>query len=384
MMNILFFIFCLVISHINHNVDGIQDILKEDVQEDVKFEIKQNLTINSSVKTIHTKLGNVIDCFDIYKQPAFDHPLLKNHKLQQKPNFEIEKTAENSSQIEFMFEFDEEKCPEGTVPILRTDEIVSLNDHMLSKEIPGLHIAEVSLKPRLGPYYKVAGTMSIYGPQVNKDQVSMAHIWVEKGSAETMNKISAGWHVLPQIYNDNRSHFYSTWTTDNYKHTGCYNLQCRGFVQTDRTVFLGAPFGHLSVYDVISYVIYISITQDPETKNWWLTLGNKSIGYFPAALFSDLGSASIVGWGGRAGGKVGSPSPPMGSGHFPDGKSVHACYFKAVEIQDSSRDIYGPKSSQVVTFNDNNKCYGVIYYGDQGNHLGCVLQFGGPGGDCGI
>ena len=26
--------------------------------------------------------GDIIDCVDIYKQPAFDHPLLKNHTIQ--------------------------------------------------------------------------------------------------------------------------------------------------------------------------------------------------------------------------------------------------------------------------------------------------------------
>lgn len=26
--------------------------------------------------------GDIIDCVDIYKQPAFDHPALKNHKIQ--------------------------------------------------------------------------------------------------------------------------------------------------------------------------------------------------------------------------------------------------------------------------------------------------------------
>lgn len=26
--------------------------------------------------------GDIIDCVDIYKQPAFDHPALKNHTLQ--------------------------------------------------------------------------------------------------------------------------------------------------------------------------------------------------------------------------------------------------------------------------------------------------------------
>jgi len=26
--------------------------------------------------------GDIVDCVDINNQPAFDHPLLKNHKLQ--------------------------------------------------------------------------------------------------------------------------------------------------------------------------------------------------------------------------------------------------------------------------------------------------------------
>ncbi|XP_047152927.1 uncharacterized protein LOC124824537 [Vigna umbellata] len=378
MMNILFFIFCLVISDV-YNVDGIQDILKEDV----KFEIKQNLTINSSIKTIHTKFGNIVDCVDIYKQPAFDHPLLKDHKLQQKPSFEIEKTTENSSQIEFMFEFDEENCPEGTVPVLRTNENLLSNDHMLSKEIPGVHLAEVSLKPHFGPYYKVSGTVSIYNPQVNKSQISLAHIWVERGVSDTTNKISAGWHVDPGLYNDYGTHFYSTWTSDNFEKTGCTNLKCQGFVQTSTNVYLGARFPRLSVYGVASYVIHVSITQDPETKNWWLTLGKKNIGYFPAKLFNNLGSAAIVGWGGRTKANIGSPSPPMGSGHFPDGHSLHSCYFRSVLAQDSSKNIYGPKPDETKSFTDNDKCYGVKYFGDQGENLGSVLQFGGPGGICG-
>ncbi|KAJ0883806.1 putative neprosin activation peptide [Helianthus annuus] len=28
------------------------------------------------------KDGDIVDCVDIYKQPAFDHPLLKNHTIQ--------------------------------------------------------------------------------------------------------------------------------------------------------------------------------------------------------------------------------------------------------------------------------------------------------------
>lgn len=31
---------------------------------------------------LQTEDGNIFDCVDIYKQPAFDHPLLKNHTIQ--------------------------------------------------------------------------------------------------------------------------------------------------------------------------------------------------------------------------------------------------------------------------------------------------------------
>jgi len=33
---------------------------------------------------LQTNSGYIVDCVDINKQPAFDHPLLHNHKLQVK------------------------------------------------------------------------------------------------------------------------------------------------------------------------------------------------------------------------------------------------------------------------------------------------------------
>ncbi|KAF4388776.1 hypothetical protein G4B88_019053 [Cannabis sativa] len=34
----------------------------------------------SSIKAIKTQFGDIYDCVNFYEQPAFDHPLLKNHK----------------------------------------------------------------------------------------------------------------------------------------------------------------------------------------------------------------------------------------------------------------------------------------------------------------
>jgi len=49
------------------------------------------------------------------------------------------------------------------------------------------------------PFYKVSGISSLYNPKVEKDEISMAHIWAENGPVESSNRITTGWHVS---YND--------------------------------------------------------------------------------------------------------------------------------------------------------------------------------------
>ncbi|EXB99733.1 hypothetical protein L484_023263 [Morus notabilis] len=51
-------------------------------EEDLDLERQLKLLNKPSIKTIQTKEGDIFDCVDINKQPAFDHPLLKNHKVQ--------------------------------------------------------------------------------------------------------------------------------------------------------------------------------------------------------------------------------------------------------------------------------------------------------------
>ena len=38
---------------------------------------------------MQTKYGDIYDCVDFYKQPAFDHPLLKNHNFHPQVCFRI-------------------------------------------------------------------------------------------------------------------------------------------------------------------------------------------------------------------------------------------------------------------------------------------------------
>lgn len=123
--------------------------------------------------------------------------------------------------------------------------------------------------------------------------------------------------------------------------------------------------------------------QDQTSKNWWLSIANTPIGYFPAHLFSNLATANTVGWGGLTVTPTGASSPPMGSGHFPYENYIHACYFIHVSFRDKSRKDIGPRKSFTETFlNAPPKCYGVDYYGFNGKEAGYALKFGGPGGDC--
>lgn len=134
-------------------------------------------------------------------------------------------------------------------------------------------------------------------------------------------------------------------------------------------------------YDILFTKNYTPF-QDPITKSWWLSLESTTIGYFPIALFSNMASAQQGGWGGKTHAPPGAPSPPMGSGYFPDDNLVHACYFRQVSFKNGSIQDYGPEEYHVHTNTDNPSCFGVEYYGDQGRQAGYSLQFGGPGGNC--
>ncbi|XP_017435773.1 uncharacterized protein LOC108342500 [Vigna angularis] len=385
MIHVLFFVLHFLSTHICHKVEGTQTILKEDLE----LERQLRLINKPPSKSIHTEFGDIIDCIDIYKQPSMDHPLLKDHKLQRKPNFHtgFGQSSKKNLETKFMFELSKDECLKGTVPILRTTkedlirEQSMLNDHILIKDLPGVHFAEFFLRPRYAPYYGVAGTNSIYNPHIDsKFQISMSHIWVESGTVESTNKISLGWHVAPELYGDYSSHIYTSWTVDNFKKTGCYNLRCAGFVQTNKLFHLGQRITNVSIYGGPTIDSFIAISQDSKTKNWWIIINNKFIGYFPAKLFTNMSSADHVGWGGRTKTRPGTDSPQMGSGHFPENGG---CYFREMWFRDGGDLPRGPEPSQIYPILDKPTCYDIKNYGDKGRHFGYYIEFGGPGGSCG-
>ncbi|KAJ9538257.1 hypothetical protein OSB04_030990 [Centaurea solstitialis] len=83
--------------------------------------LMSQITITTSklhvVKTIRVKEGDIIDCVDIYKQPAFNHPALKNHTIQK----ETEKPEKDRNVDDDKTGYEQYPCFKAVV-IPRTDD----------------------------------------------------------------------------------------------------------------------------------------------------------------------------------------------------------------------------------------------------------------------
>ncbi|XP_060673877.1 protein neprosin [Ziziphus jujuba] len=322
------------------------------------------------------------DCVDIYKQPAFDHPLLRNHKIQLNPNFSHELTKSRvSSRSRSPNEVDlrGKGCPSGMVPIPKSKPFY----RPFTQDFPGEHFATLDTNNN-ATYHGAQATINIYKPPVTGKQYSMAQIWLQSGPPNELNSIQAGWAVNPTIYGDNLTYMTIRWTTDGFKNTGCYNLLCPGFVQVHPTVRPGQVFVNSSIIGGSQYGFDLSIIQEQSSGNWWLTSEGFRVGYWPKELFNHLNNgADKVRYGGTTKASADGLSPPMGSGEFPTNDYHSVCFLAFVKIVDSNFKLIDIVDSTMSGTTDVTTCYDLHYFGYQGRKLGQTFSFGGPGGECG-
>ncbi|KAK4592414.1 hypothetical protein RGQ29_016810 [Quercus rubra] len=325
-------------------------------------------------KDYGTKFGYIVDCIDINKQLAFDHPLLKDHKIQERPHFskKTTKNARLSRNRSSMIGLQQDACPSGTVPIRRTTKAdliairsMSNNIYPQTTKVPNEHNAVIKMRTvENHGYIGVKGSINVYNPVV-KEGSSYARMYIMKGADENLNSITTGW------------------MTDGAQKTGCFNIRCPGFVQVDKRVYLGSAISNVSIPNGPQFEIGLSISKE-EDGNWWVTKDEINIGYFPAAIFNNFIEAETVGWGGLAVSLPNGISPPMGSGIFPDDNYSHTSQFRVIQYIDSSGVQDGPHENTYDTIIDSPNCYLIDFHGYIGEHEGYTFGFGGPGGDCGI
>ncbi|KAL4192205.1 hypothetical protein AMTRI_Chr06g171150 [Amborella trichopoda] len=331
---------------------------------------RTSLGNKNAVKIIHID-GDVIDCVDIYEQPAFDHLLLKNHTIQMRPSWYPNETSAEpkisseemvvSSQVWNKFE----KCPEGTIPICRTQR----NDNVVpefirdfgdkgTKGIPfpkkekygdqNAEYAGMYAKGRL--LYGASQYSTVWNPQLESpSEYSAAGTWLVNNEGSETNLVGAGWMVKPSLFGDNQTRLFVAWDkVAGSQTTGCYNLLCPGFIQTNSKVVLGGRSRTCFSY---------RWKGDQNTGHWWYTLEDVPVCYWPASMFTNLQAAVRAVWAGQVlnthpGGH--HTVTQMGNGIFPKEKQTAAYFHNLQVLVDSGQWAFPPGLNN---FNDNRFCY---------------------------
>ncbi|MBA0787326.1 hypothetical protein Gotri_024903 [Gossypium trilobum] len=403
----------LVLSYLCNRVNGKANF--KEIDEKLKQLNKP------AVKTIQSEDGDIIDCVDIYKQPAFDLHALKNHIIQMKPSFDLKEerlSSKNESTKLAIFQTWQRSgsCPEGTVPIRRIrredllraksvqqfgrkphEAVLKSNTTVEHKDgrLPSINTTALAMPVIVNRsaatlvtvgynYIGAKADINVWTPNVEaQDEYTTAQIWLKAGPGDNFESIESGWTVNPQLYGDKRTRLFAHWTKDSYKTTGCFDMTCSGFVQTSSQYLLGGSIEPVSTEFGQQYDLTVGIYMDPNTANWWLKIGKDiPVGYWPAStlLFYLNHSSTLVEWGGQVYSSNVKKKPHtktgMGSGQFASGLRGNACYMDNIAIVDFSMQLKYPQ--WVGTWADEQYCYTALNY-QEGYGTLPIFYFGGPG-----
>ncbi|KAI8528220.1 hypothetical protein RHMOL_Rhmol12G0133700 [Rhododendron molle] len=320
--------------------------------------------------------GDLIDCVLSHQQPAFDHPQLKGQNPLESPETpKGENPDEMVSENHQLWSLSGESCPEGTIPIRRTTEQDVLRASSIQRF--GRKIRRPIRRDSSSnghehavgyvsgqEYYGAKASINVWAPRVaNQYEFSLSQMWVISGSfGNDLNTIEAGWQ------------------SDAYQATGCYNLLCSGFVQTNNRIAIGAAISPRSSYQGGQYDISLLVWKDPKHGNWWLQFGSGPlVGYWPSFLFTHLRNhANMV----QFGGEVVNTRPSgthtltqMGSGHFSGEGFGKSSYFRNLQVVDWDNSLIPVSNLRVLA--DHPNCYDIR--GGINNVWGNYFYYGGPG-----
>jgi Neprosin len=209
---------------------------------------------------------------------------------------------------------------------------------------------------------------------------SLSQQWYAGGDGNKYQTVEGGWQTYPAKYHTPKSVLFIYWTPDNYR-TGCHNLECAGFVQTNNDWPLGGAWPTYSAKGGPQYEIQMQWKLTG--GKWWLYLRGagsfEAVGYYPASIYKggQLSRwATEITYGGET--LATTLWPPMGSGAFASKGAGQAAYQRRIYYID------GPASSRwgkLAANQPSPKCYTLkLTPSSPGASWGTYFYFGGPGG----
>ncbi|HEY0205440.1 MAG TPA: neprosin family prolyl endopeptidase [Acetobacteraceae bacterium] len=222
--------------------------------------------------------------------------------------------------------------------------------------------------------------LNVWNPPIGANQIfSLSQQWYVGGSGANLQTAEVGWQVYPQMYGNTKPVFFIYWTADNYNKTGCYNLSCKAFVQTNSRWAIGGTLAPVSIPGGQQYEVQVAYFLSQ--GRWWLYVGGEAgadaIGYYPAAQYNNgalASKAAEIDFGGET---VGTTSwPPMGSGAMANAGWQHAAYQRDIRFYPPGG---GTANASLTASTTAPNCYTatVAKFNPAWNE---TLFFGGPGG----
>jgi Neprosin len=249
--------------------------------------------------------------------------------------------------------------------------------HAIPPASAGTHVYSFTYSPNEKNKGLTDGN-NLWSPAVTgKEIFSLSQLWEIGAKGSETQTAEAGWQVYPALYNIKKAALFIYWTADGYNNTGCYNLTCPAFVQTNNSVTLGAGFSHYSVKGGTQYEI------DLEYKltggKWWFYFDGTAVGYYPAAQYKP-GTMATYSTYSEYGTEAVSNSkldPREGSGQWSTAGFGQAAYHRNLNYFSTA----GKEIAVSLTADDEApNCYSIT--GPFSNLAGWGTYFydGGPGG----
>ncbi len=224
--------------------------------------------------------------------------------------------------------------------------------------------------------------LNVWKPQTPSGNNSISQQWYASGSGNSNQTVEGGWKVTSNRTPD----LFIYHTTGGYQPgTGCYNLDCAGFVQTDNHWTLGRSFNTISQTNGSQYDFKMKWYKNGTSGPWWLWLegydkgAGRWIGYYPSELYGSgtmATNATRVLFGGEVSydNDVSSQSLEMGSGANASDGWAKAAYQRGVAYMTTSNQNYWMSSATDVETDPS--CYTLNRTNSSGS-WGTYFYFGG-------
>jgi hypothetical protein len=225
-----------------------------------------------------------------------------------------------------------------------------------------------------------AGTdINIWAPYVvpGADVFSLSQLWLAGGADAARQTVEAGWTVYPRKFGTTWPVLFEFWTPNNYA-SGCYNLECPGFVQTNANWVFGGAVGPISQLGGVQSTLQYGWWRDSLDGVWWLYLGRgtlQAVGYIPKRMWNagqmSKNATSVMFGGETYTNTPGVPAGHMGNGNYAAAGNGYAAFQTKLTYYPTTGGVVPLKAT---TLEPTPQCYTVL--ATSGTEL-TYMYFGG-------